>query len=185
MNHQIQYLMQKHGKNFNNLVDNGDWLGDGHDLYEAYCYEQKMLARHRVTQLSVVQNTRTPRRTRQATRSSAKSGDSNTDDAEPEPEPERPLLQSYLKNQRLLKEQDLADFLGISKKSVQNIYSATPWLLPPAIQIPGARGPRWTPQAVQDWLQNRPQHTPKPIPVAPKRKAGRPRIALAGKGGAA
>ncbi|OCB03422.1 hypothetical protein BBC27_08120 [Acidithiobacillus ferrivorans] len=119
-----------------------------------------------------------PRRTRQATRSSAKSGDSNTDDAEPEPEPERTPLQLY-------DQAALADLLCISKKSVQNICSKTPWLLPAAIQIPGARGPRWTPESVQEWLQNRPQHTSKPLPVAPKRKVGRPRIALAVQGGAA
>lgn len=116
-----------------------------------------------------------PRRTRHTTRSSAKSGDSNTDDAEPD----RPLLCGYLYT-----EQTLADLLCISKKTLQNLYSKTPWLLPVAIQIPGARGPRWTPQAVQEWLAERPQHTPKPAPVAPRRKAGRPRIALAGKGGA-
>ncbi|MHB9043088.1 hypothetical protein [Acidithiobacillus sp.] len=118
-------------------------------------------------------------RTRRTTRSSAKSGDSN-DDAEPEPE--RPLLSPNLYN-----EATLADLLAISKKSVQNIYSKSPWLLPSAISIPGARGPRWTQAAIEEWLNSRPRHAPKPTPVvAPKRKVGRPRIALAvaGKGGA-
>ena len=117
----------------------------------------------------------TPRRTRQrgsATRSSSASGDSN--DADGDGEPPRP--------QQLLDQVALAALFVTSKKSVQNIYSKSPWLLPPAITIPGARGPRWTPAAVQEWLQNRPQHTPKPIPVAPKKKVGRPRIALAIKG---
>ena len=115
------------------------------------------------------------RRTRQrgsTTRSSASSGDDS------DPEPPRLHIQ-------LLDQAALADLLKISKHSVQNIYSATPHLLPPAIHIPGARGPRWTPQAVQEWLEQRPRHTPKPAPVAPKRAVGRPRIALRSAGGAA
>lgn len=120
---------------------------------------------------------KTPCRTRRTTRSSAKSGDSN-DDAEPEPE--RPLLSPNLYN-----EASLADLLIISKKSVQNIYSKSPWLLPLAISIPGARGPRWTPESVQEWLSARPKHTSKLVPVAPKKKVGRPRIAaLRSNGGA-
>ena len=133
----------------------------------------------RIRQIQLRQPTRTTpqtttRRTRhqrgQATRSQAASGDSPPAD----PEPERP--------RNLLDQQALADLLCISKKTLQNIYSSTPWLLPPSIQIPGARGPRWTPAAVAEWLEQRPQHTSAPIPAAPKRRAGRPRIALAGKG---
>lgn len=117
------------------------------------------------------------RRTRRTTRSSAKSGDSNAD---PEPEPERTLLSLNLYDQAAL-----ADLLAVSKKTLQNIYSVAPHSLPKAISIPGARGPRWAPQAVQEWLESRPQHTPKPaIPVVGKRKAGRPRIALRSVGGA-
>lgn len=121
----------------------------------------------------------TSRRTRQrgsSTRSSASSGDSNDGDGEPP----RPGLSLNLYDQAAL-----ASFLCISKKTLQNQYSKHPHTLPQAIQIPGARGPRWTPQAVQEWLSERPQHAPKPVVVAPKRKVGRPRIAVAGKGGAA
>lgn len=119
----------------------------------------------------------TPRRTRRTVRSSAKSGDSN-DDADPDPEPER-------RPNSLLDQASLASYLCISKHTVQNLYSKTPHLLPPAIHIPGARGPRWTPESVQEWLSGRPRHTPPaPVVVAPKRKAGRPRIAaLRGNGG--
>lgn len=125
---------------------------------------------------------RAARRTRQrgaSPRSSAASGDGNSDPEPPQPLP-TPAGRDKLYNQA-----SLADVLILSKKTVQNIYSKTPWLLPPAIQVPGARGPRWTPQAVAEWLKARPKHTPapKPIPVAPKRKAGRPRIALVSKGG--
>ena len=102
----------------------------------------------------------------------AAAGDGNS-----EGEPPRPLP--------FLDQAALADLLCISKKTLQNQYSVAPYTLPRAIQIPGARGPRWTPHSVQEWLAARPNHTPKPVPVAPKRKAGRPRIALAGKGGAA
>ena len=120
-----------------------------------------------------------PPRTRQRgaqTRSQAKSGDSNADD----PEPERPRL-----NLNLYDQAALAAILCISKKTLQNQYSVAPHTLPPAISIPGARGPRWTPQSVQEWLSNRPRHTPKPIPQPAKKKVGRPRIALVKQGGAA
>ncbi len=112
------------------------------------------------------------RRGGEGSRSSAKSGDGNSSD---DPDPER-----------LYDQAPLADLLKISKKSVQNIYSKTPWLLPRAISVPGARGPRWTPQAVQAWLADRPAHTVKPAPqAASRKKVGRPRIALVKQGGAA
>ena len=125
-----------------------------------------------------------PRRTghkqcSEGTRSSAASGDGNSDDPDPETErnPQHPLY--------LFDQQSLADLLCIAKKTLQNTYSNTPHELPAAIQIPHARGPRWTIQAVQDWLANRPKHTQKLAPVVPKRKAGRPRIAqVVAKGGA-
>ena len=122
--------------------------------------------------LSVVHNLPTAhRRGRgEGARSSAKSGDSNS--ADPDPEPERRAQSSLCK---LYDQAALADLLVTSKKSVQNIYSSTPWLLPPALSVPGARGPRWTAQAVHAWLESRPAHTSK----QPARKVGRPRIAQA------
>lgn len=122
---------------------------------------------------------RTGHRQRQeGSRSSAASGDGNGNSDDPDPERRQPL--------QLYDQASLAGLLCTSKKSVQNIYSATPWLLPPAIQIPGARGPRWPAAAVQAWLEQRPAHTSKPAVVTPKRKVGRPRIiALAGKKGGA
>jgi len=101
-------------------------------------------------------------------RSSAASGDSN--DAYEPP--------------RLADEAALASQLCVSKKTIQNIYSRTPHLLPPAIAIPGARGPRWTQAAIDGWLATCPQHTPKPIPQPTRKKVGRPRIALVKQGGA-
>ncbi|QQD72298.1 hypothetical protein [Acidithiobacillus ferrivorans] len=121
------------------------------------------------------------RRAGDGTRSSAKSGDGN-DDGDSDPDPERRPSSSF----HLYDQSALAALLCISKHTLQNLYSKTPHLLPKAISIPGARGPRWTPESVQEWLNNRPKHTSTPAPVAaPKRKAGRPRIALtAVKGGA-
>ncbi len=113
------------------------------------------------------------RRHTEGSRSSAASGDGNSD---PDPDPERRLQPLQLLDQAVL-----ADLLHISKKTLQNLYSNTPHLLPQAISIPGARGPRWTIQAVQTWLDSRPAHhnTAKTAPKAAKRKVGRPRIALA------
>lgn len=108
-------------------------------------------------------------------RSSAASGDGN--DESDGSDPER-RLQTY-------DQAAFASLLCISKKTLQNIYCKTPHLLPHAIHVPGARGPRWTQAAIQEWLNSRPSHTSKTLPVVGKRKAGRPRIAfVAGKGGA-
>jgi hypothetical protein len=126
------------------------------------------------TPARVVAIRRTPRARRhgEGSRSSAASGDGNPDSDDPEPERRQPL--------QLLNQQAFADLLVIDKHTLQNIFSKTPWLLPVAVSIPGARGPRWTPQAVQAWLENRPAHSSaKPIPQPAKNKVGRPRIALA------
>lgn len=104
------------------------------------------------------------------------SGNDDGSDGEP-PRPHQSL--------QLLNQNTLAALLGISKKTLQNVFCRTPHLLPPAVVVPGARGPRWTASAVQDWLDSRPAYTNKPAPTPTRRKVGRPRIALAaGKGGA-
>lgn len=123
----------------------------------------------------ILQKKTAGRRTRQrgaSVRASAASGDSNSDD--PEPESERRTA--------LYDQEKLADILGISKKTIQNIFSRTPDLLPPAIKIPGTRGPRWTAKSVEKWLDQQPVYVAPTIPVvadAQKRKAGRPRIVAA------
>ena len=119
--------------------------------------------------------TRTGHRARQDGSRSAASGDGNdSSDPEPDPDPERRTQPLQIYDQAAL-----AALLKISKKTLQNQYSAAPHTLPPAIAIPGARGPRWTLAAVQAWLADRPAHVAKPAPKAAKRKAGRPRIAQA------
>lgn len=140
---------------------------------DGYLVERQRVVAPRVT---AAPRRTAPRRTRGAnSRSSAKSGDGNSDDGDPDPE-RNPLA--------LLDQPGLADLLGIAKSTLQNIYSSTPHALPAAISIPGARGPRWTVQAVQAWLESRPAHSTKPAPVAPVRKVGRPRLAVLRVGGA-
>ena len=159
---------KKHG-----IINNMQmWLADM-DWKEAH--QKPLINKAKVVRMAP----RTPRARRggEGSRSSAASGDGNSSD---DPDPER-----RLQPLQTLDQATLATLLILSKKSVQNIYSKTPHLLPPAIQIPGARGPRWTPQAVQLWLENRPAHTVKPAPKAASRKVGRPRIALAVQGGVA
>lgn len=115
-------------------------------------------------------------KTKVCARSSAASGDSNSDDSDDgDGEPPRHGLADAAA---------FAAYICISKKTLQNIYCVTPHLLPPAIHVPGARGPRWPWASIDEWLSERPKHAPKPQPVAPKRKAGRPRIAIMGKGSA-
>lgn len=132
----------------------------------------------------------TARRTRQrgaSARSSVASGDGNSgSDDSGSDDPERCLTRTSLASLSLYDQQSLADFLCISKKTLQNLYSRTPHALPVAIQIPGARGPRWTPDAVTKWLADRPRHVAAPAPVvAAPRKVGRPRIVARSAGGAA
>jgi hypothetical protein len=67
--------------------------------------------------------------------------------------------------------------------TLKNLYSKSPELLPPAIHIPGHRGPLWLPRDVKRWLEAH-RTTQVAVVPAPKRRAGRPRIAQAGTGGA-
>jgi predicted DNA-binding transcriptional regulator AlpA len=127
----------------------------------------------------------------EGSRSSAKSGDGNSSDDSDSSDSDparRPQHQQH--PLQLLDQSALATLLCVGKKTLQNRYSTAPHTLPPAIHIPGARGPRWTQHAVQIWLDSRPEYTAKPAPVAEKRRVGRPRIAatlavVVGKGGAA
>ena len=160
---------KKHG-----IINNiHQWLADM-DWKDAH--PKPMIIRNKVVRMAP----RTPRARRggEGSRSSAASGDGNPDSDDPDPERRQASLS-------LLDQAALAALLILSKKSVQNIYSRTRWLLPTAIQIPGARGPRWTVQSVQAWLADRPLHSAKPAPTASKNKVGRPRIALVKQGGAA
>jgi hypothetical protein len=83
----------------------------------------------------------------------------------------------------LLNYEDFGLVARLAPGTVKNLYCRSPELLPPAIHIPGHRGPLWRPNDVSRWFE---EHVTTPATVTPapkRRKAGRPRIA-AGKGGA-
>lgn len=73
--------------------------------------------------------------------------------------------------------EDLADFLHISKRTIENRISLIKRdpggkhaeLLPPASRVPGVKGPRWAPHVVQIWASKF-----DPIPAEEKRRPGRP-----------
>jgi len=77
----------------------------------------------------------------------------------------------------------LAERLGVSEGTLKNLYSRNAANLPPAIRIPGCRGPQWTDELVSKWLEEHIQQPADPLveptaPIAAKtnRKRGRPRI---------
>lgn len=121
---------------------------------------------------------RQPRHRATGSNAGAGSGSGSGDDgdggggSDGEPPHQSPLLLDY---------EDLSRLLKVAVGTLKNRYSRDPSSLPPAILIPGCRGPRWLLATVLRWLEA--HETPAPAaPVTPKRKAGRPRIA-AGKGG--
>jgi hypothetical protein len=77
----------------------------------------------------------------------------------------------------------LAEIIGVHERTLKNWYSRDPARLPPAVIIPGAKGPRWTDDLVDEWIQ---AHVRRPAPIAepkPKnrgpengRRRGRPRL---------
>ena len=88
------------------------------------------------------------------------------DDGEGEPPAHLPLIWTI---------HDLAATLAVSAKTLQN---QPPHHLPPAIRIPGCRGPRYRLQDVLAWLDgfSAGQRPSKPLP---RKVRGRPRIASA------
>ena len=111
-------------------------------------------------------------------KSGPREGDSNGD-GDGDGEPPRSL-----NLQQLIDEHAIALCLRISKKTVQNLYSKSPHLFPPSLQIPGARGPRWTAHAVEEWiarLETRAisARAAQQLNSTPRRP-GRPRIAQIG-----
>ncbi|MHB1750989.1 MAG: hypothetical protein ACYCR3_12850 [Acidithiobacillus sp.] len=78
---------------------------------------------------------------------------------------------------------DLADLVGKSKKTIQNIASNSPNLLPPAVYLPTSRAPLYLGQDIITWFLNH-----RAIPAQKPKRIGRPRIAvqlgLTKKGGA-
>lgn len=48
----------------------------------------------------------------------------------------------------------LSEITGVPPKTLKNWYSKDPEKLPPAVIIPGARGPRWTEDVVKTWIKD-------------------------------
>ena len=95
------------------------------------------------------------------------------DEGEGEPPAHLPLIWTI---------HDLAATLAVSAKTLQN---QPPHHLPPAIRIPGCRGPRYRLQDVMAWLDGFSAEQ-RPAKSLPRKVRGRPRIALSlGKGGMA
>ncbi|MDA8153627.1 MAG: hypothetical protein M0003_13135 [Acidithiobacillus sp.] len=88
---------------------------------------------------------------------------------------------------------ELAAAIGANPRSMRNAFYLRPQDFPPAIYLPGCRGPRFLVDDVQAWLEARKTPAPPPPPVTPKpqgrpRKASPAQIARArqhGQGGAA
>ena len=68
---------------------------------------------------------------------------------------------------------DLADLVGKSKKTIQNIASNSPNLLPPAVYLPTSRAPLYLGQDIITWFLNH-----RAIPAQKPKRIGRPRIAV-------
>lgn len=105
-----------------------------------------------------------------------KSGSRGDSDSDGDGEPPRSL-----NLQQLYDEHAIAQSFCISKKTVQNLFSKSPRLFPPAINVPGARGPRWTARSIEEWINNL-EHKAISERAAQqinstKRRPGRPRIA--------
>jgi predicted DNA-binding transcriptional regulator AlpA len=70
---------------------------------------------------------------------------------------------------------ELAASIGANPRSVRNTFYLHPDQFPPAIYLPGCRGPRFLVSDVRAWLEAR-KTQPAPPPVTPKAQ-GRPRKA--------
>ncbi|MHB1479770.1 MAG: hypothetical protein ACYCQH_09265 [Acidithiobacillus ferrooxidans] len=82
----------------------------------------------------------------------------------------------------LLEYEDLGQIIKLAPGTLKNLYSKSPELLPPAVKLPGHRGPLWLPSTVLGWLEA--HQAPAALPTLSKAtRRGRPRIAQAGKGG--
>lgn len=107
---------------------------------------------------------------RGGTKKTADSGD-DCGDGEPPRNNNNPL--------QLLNWTGLAVLFSANEKTLRNQYYLTPWAFPEPIYIPGCRGPRWTPAAIQKWLDNQTYEPKKTKPTQLKNVSrGRPRLAL-------
>ena len=88
---------------------------------------------------------------------------------------------------------ELAASVGGQYESIRNAFYLNPESFPPAVYLPGTRGPRFLIIDVRDWLESRKTKPAAgsppaaPVPKGRPRKASQSQIAAArqGKGGAA
>ena len=71
----------------------------------------------------------------------------------------------------------LAAAIGANPRSLRNAFYLHPEEFPPAIHLPGTRGPRFLVSDVLIWLESRKTQTTQPPAAAPKPQQGRPRKA--------
>lgn len=70
----------------------------------------------------------------------------------------------------------LAAAIGANPRSSQNAFYLNPEAFPPAIYLPGCRGPRFLVEDVRAWLEFRKARPASPPPATPNTQ-GRPRKA--------
>jgi predicted DNA-binding transcriptional regulator AlpA len=75
--------------------------------------------------------------------------------------------------ERLWSEEDLADYLGLSPKTILSMCSRSPDRLPPRVRA--LRKYRWVPGVVKAWVEQQSQGA---APTRAGRKPGRPRAPL-------
>lgn len=105
---------------------------------------------------------RSPSRRGTVRRGTGGGGDGGGDDGDPEPPHSNYDIFDYSR---------LAARWNCSPRSLANQFSSRPDSLPPHINLPGTRGPRWLREDVQEFERCRRQ-----IPDQPKRPRGRPRV---------
>lgn len=78
---------------------------------------------------------------------------------------------------RLLDVDGLAPLLCLSPRTLRNKLCSNPDALPPRVQVPGTRGPRWRMSDVQVWLNALPVVPGEPDVAIPAKRPGRRRKA--------
>ena len=77
---------------------------------------------------------------------------------------------------RLLDVDALAPLLCLSPRTLRNRLCADPASLPPRVQVPGTRGPRWRMSDVQHWLAALPSAVDVDLMVPAKRPGRRRKV---------
>ena len=76
---------------------------------------------------------------------------------------------------RILDVEALAPILCLSPRTLRNKLCADPRSLPPRVQVPGVRGPRWRWSDVRAWLGSLPLLIEPAAQLPPQARSGRRR----------